>query len=291
MRAFNDFVNLLKLDVEIYHNAKVCGDWLIREHVLGKTCFHVVTSGQCMLSVPGLLETHFNQGDLVLFPRELAHKMWPTQPMSGKQVHVAYDSNLPGTGMLCGEVKVMHLYQNQLLDALPPVLLIRNDEKAPWLAQLSSLLLAESQNYGEVSSQMLNRLSEMVFIYALRYFIETENPQQGLLALYGDSRLAKAIQEFHQSPAQKWGLSEMASQAGMSRTSFSKQFKLKSQWTVYQYICWWRMQLAWEKLHLGNKVSHVAEQVGYQSEAAFSRAFQKQFQTSPGQIRRSKKAV
>ncbi|MCF6194854.1 MAG: AraC family transcriptional regulator, partial [Kangiellaceae bacterium] len=268
MSAFNDFVNLLKLEVEIYHNAKVCGNWEIQEHELGKTCFHIVTSGSCMLSVPGLLEIQFNQGDLVIFPKELAHKMWPVDSLKGPQEHVHYESELAGTGMLCGEVRVMHLYQNQLLEALPPVLLIRNSQENPWLGQLTKLLLEESTKYQESKSVTLNRLSEMVFVYALRHHIESEDSSVGLLALYGDTRITKAIKRFHDNPQQKWALDALASEAGMSRTRFSKRFKGVSGWTVGQYISWWRMQLAWEKLSAGDKVISVAEQVGYQSEAA-----------------------
>ncbi len=286
MSAFNDFVILLKLEVQIYHNAKVCGDWLIKEHTLGKTCFHIVTTGRCMLSVPGHLESEFNQGDLVIFPRELQHSMRPIAPQTGEQLHLSYDSKVPGTGMLCGEVGINQLYQNQLLNALPPVLLIKNNHSTPWLEQLKTLLLNESIQYEQIKSETLNRLSEMLFIYALRHYIEQENPQQGLLALYGDPRLSKAIKAFHQSPEQKWGLDKLANEAGMSRTSFSKYFKQKSCWTVNEYTTWWRMQQAWERLKQGDKITKVAELVGYQSEAAFSRAFQKQFGKNPGLVRR-----
>jgi len=289
MSAFDDFVSLLKLDVEIYHNAKVCGNWQIQEHQLGKTCFHIVTSGRCMLSVPRHMEITFNQGDLVIFPRELAHKMCPIEEMQGPQEHLSYTTNLPGTGMLCGEVKVMHLYQNQLLDALPPVLLIRNDKSNPWLSQVTSLLLSESTNYPEVNSVTLNRLSEMLFVFALRHYIERKDTSTGLLTLYGDMRLAKALKIFHASPQLKWSLGELALKAGMSRTRFSNHFKTVSGWTVGQYTSWWRMQLAWEMLKTGDKIMLVAEQVGYQSEAAFSRAFLKQFGKNPGVVRRDSK--
>jgi len=290
MSAFNDFVSLLKLEVDIYHNAKVCGNWEIQEHELGNTCFHIVTSGQCLLDVPGLLQTEFNQGDLVIFPRELKHKMWPVEEMKGDQEHLPYNTQLSGTGLLCGEVKIMHLFQNQLLNALPPVLLIKNDSSNGWLSHLTNLILEESTNYHVIQSESLNRLSEMLFIYAMRYYIEKEDCQKGLLALYGDNRLAKAIKAFHISPQNKWGLNQLANEAGMSRTSFSNYFKQKSGWTVAQYTTWWRMQSAWEKLSLGDKVVDVAEQIGYQSEAAFSRAFQKQFGKNPGVVRRESRS-
>jgi len=286
MKAFDDLVSLLKLNVSIYHNAKVCGNWTINEHLLGNTCFHIVTSGRCQLDIPGHLSCEFNQGDLVIFPKELKHSMSAIDDKVGKQAHLAYSSNRAGVGMLCGEVSIMHLYQNYVLDALPPVLFIRNDDSALWLSHLTQLILEESKQYEDGKSETLNRLSEMLFVYALRHSTKNSDRPQGILAIYADARLARAIQHFHKQPDKKWGLASLASLAGMSRTSFSNQFKSKSGWTVNNYTSWWRLQLAWEQLRMGKKVSDVAERVGYQSEAAFSRAFQKYFKKSPGAIRR-----
>ncbi len=81
-------------------------------------------------------------------------------------------------------------------------------------------------------------------------------------------------------------MEQLATKAMMSRTVFSEKFKVVSGWTVGQYITWWRMQLAWNLLRNGQAVAPVAEQVGYQSEAAFSRAFKKMFEVSPGRVRR-----
>ncbi len=274
------------MNVNIYHNAKVCGDWVINQHSLGATCFHIVTTGRCFLSVPNHLETEFNQGDLVIFPREIEHKMYAIDDIKGEQQHLSYHSELPGTGMLCGEVRVLHRYQNQLLDALPAVLFIRNDQQAAWLQPLVSLFLEESlREHGE-TVETLNRLSEMLFIYALRHHLDKGDCKQGILALYGSSNLAKAVKAFNYSPQKKWDLASLASEAGMSRTSFAENFKRISGWTVNQYTHWWRMQLAWEKLERGDKVSVVAEAIGYQSEAAFSRSFKKQFEINAGQVRR-----
>jgi AraC-like DNA-binding protein len=286
MTAFTDFINLLRLQVNIYHNAKVCGNWVINEHTLGTTCFHVVTTGQCRLNVPEHLDTEFNCGDLVIFPRELQHSMHPIEQQTGEQQHLSYATELNGTGMLCGEVSVLHLYRNQLLSALPPVLLIRNNDEAPWLNNIVQLLLQESCTEDEPNSVMINRLSEMLFIFALRHYLHNDNCQKGILALYGNERIATALKHFHDTPEQKWDIDSLAQKASMSRTAFATKFKQQSGWTVNQYTNWWRMQIAWDQLKSGDKVSAVAFQIGYQSEAAFSRAFKKQFSVSAGSIRR-----
>ena len=286
MAAFSDFINLLRLRVNIYHNAKVCGDWVINEHSLGATCFHVVTSGSCILNVPGHIETEFNQGDLVIFPHELEHSMMPIEALTGEQQHLSYSTSLAGTGMLCGEVSILHLYQDQLLSALPPVLFIRKLDGKPWLKQLIELIVDESVNRLQTNSVILNRVSELLFIYALRHNLENNPKDSGILDLYGNKKLARAIEAFHNDLSSKWDLVTLANVAGMSRTTFVETFKRQSGWTVNQYTTWWRLQIAWEKLTQGNKVSDVASQVGYQSEAAFSRAFRKQFDVSAGQVRR-----
>lgn len=286
LSAFSDFISLLRLEVNIYHNAKVCGDWVINEHTLGATCFHLVTQGRCQLEVPGHLSTQMNIGDLVIFPRELAHSMHQIDDFSGPQQHLSYDNARQGTGMLCGEVQVMHLYQSQLLNALPAVLFIANNDQVPWLNNMLALLVNQSQQQEQGDPVILNRLCELLFVYALRHYQQNQPSQSGILALYSDNRLANAIKAFHQAPGLKWDLVNLAKQAGMSRTVFSASFKRLSGWTVNQYTTWWRMQIAWEQLRRGDKVIDVALQIGYQSEAAFSRAFQKQFGLSAGQVRR-----
>lgn len=80
--AFSQVLQLLKLDVAIYHNAKVCGNWRIDEHNIGATCFHIVTEGRCSLDVPGYFNGVLGCGDLVIFPHELTHYMQPIAALS-----------------------------------------------------------------------------------------------------------------------------------------------------------------------------------------------------------------
>ncbi len=107
-----------------------------------------------------------------------------------------------------------------------------------------------------------------------------------MLALYGHPRLARVIAAVHQQPGRDWTLDAMASEAALSRTAFAETFKAVSGWTPGQYLTWWRMQLAWSLLSGGESTAEVAHRIGYQSEAAFSRAFQKMFQIAAGKVRR-----
>ena len=285
---FSDLVEMLILDVDIYHNAKVCGDWLIEEHNIGATCFHIATTGCCTLNVPGHFTGTLQQGDLVIFPHELAHTMRAGKGMKGDQQHIAFKDaqDIDGTGMLCGEVRFKHAGSKYLLDALPAVFIVPAEQAKPWINSLLGMIMDESLNSAPAGKAILDKLAELLFTYALRQYLSDSPDKVGVLAIYGNTKLAKALEAIHQNPEKPWTLESLARTAALSRTVFSETFKKTSGWTATQYLNWWRMQLAWSMLSKGEAVSKVSETVGYQSIAAFSRAFKKVFNTTVGKVRR-----
>jgi AraC family transcriptional activator of mtrCDE len=286
--AFSQILHLLKLDASVYFNAKVCGNWRINEHTLEATCFHMVTVGSCVLDVPGQFSGILNCGDLVIFPRELAHSMVPVKPQSGEQAWFDYRiaQDIEGTGLMCGEMRFQHKGSRYILDALPPVFVIRYDASNRWLGSLLEMIVTENMCVSPASKALLDKLSELLFTYALRQYL-TDNPGEvGMLAIYAHARLAQAINAIHQHPEYEWTLESMAKEAALSRTTFVETFKTVSGWTPGQYLTWWRMQLAWSKLRSGESTAEVANSVGYKSESAFSRIFQKTFSTAAGKVRR-----
>lgn len=288
--AFSQILHLLKLDASVYFNAKACGNWRINEHTLGATCFHMVTIGSCVLDVPGHFNGVINCGDLVIFPRELAHSMVPETPMVGTPRPLDYRAaqDIEGTGLLCGEMRFQHQGSRYILDALPPVFVLRHDSSNTWLKFLLEMILAESLTVSPASKVLLDKLSDLLFTYALRRYLTDHPSEVGMLAIYGHPRLAHAVHAIHQHPEQEWTLELMAQEAALSRTSFAETFKATSGWTPGQYLTWWRMQLAWSLLKAGERTAAVANKVGYQSESAFSRIFQKTFSIAAGRVRRGK---
>jgi len=286
--GLSEVLQLLNLDVDIYHNAKVCGAWRIDEHNLGATCFHIVTQGRCRLVVADEAPMELHCGDLVIFPREITHHMQPIDRLSGEQQHLAYlqAASLDGTGLLCGEVRFQHKGSQFLLDALPAFFIIRSSNDNRWLNAVLDMIVRENGTEQPASKIIINRLSELLFTYALRQYLADNPEQSGMLAVYSDANLVKAISCIHSKPENNWTLERLAKEAGLSRTVFAETFKNVSGWTPGQYLIWWRMQLAWTLLKNGATVSQVAEQVGYQSDSAFSRAFSKMFSVSAGKVRR-----
>jgi len=287
--ALSSVFHLISLNVSVYHNAKVCGNWRVTEHHLGATCFHIVTVSKLVLDVPGHFHGALNTGDLVIFPRELSHVMTSVMPLEGAQRHLAYREALEmdGTGLLCGSVRFRHPGSRFILDALPPVFIIRYDHSNYWLKSLLDIFVAENMHSGPATKVIFDKLSELLFTYAIRQYLMDHPSEVGMLAIFGHTRLAVAIREIHRHPDWEWTLDIMARAAAMSRTVFAETFKRVSGWTPGQYLTWWRMQLAWSLLSDGITLAETANQVGYKSESAFSRAFQRMFGTAAGVVRRS----
>lgn len=289
MTAFNDLLGLFQLNVSVYHNARICGEWRLHAHDSGATCFHMPTQGRCILEVPGHGKWQLNEGDLVIFPKEIAHSMYAVAGQEGEQQHlpIAESQGIEGTSMLCGAVTSLHRSSQHIMSMLPAVLVVAGEKAKRWLIPLTELIVLESMNNNNMDSPILKRLSELLFAYALRCYAENYQHSGGVLALYTHPRLALAIQAIHGAPQKPWQIASLANECAMSRTQFAKLFSAVSGYTVMQYLTWWRMQLAWSKLSQGATVEQTAEDVGYRSTAAFSRAFKAEFDTTVGAVRSS----
>ena len=295
MSALLEMLSMLRAKVELYHNARVCGDWVIQEHSTGATCFHMATQGTCQLDIPELGQWQLGEGDLVLFPRELPHTMYPEQSClsQGSQRHLPIHESQAqaGTSMLCGQILFQHRAARQLLDALPSVIIIPSNPDTPWLGHLLALIIEESLQGAQLDNPVLNRSCELLFTYAVRHYVESlhgsgDQHPVNLLSLYAHPQLSVAINAIHQHTGKPWTLASLAKEAAMSRTRFANLFKSVSGMSAGEYLMWWRMQVAWEALEQGNGLSDVAERIGYRSEAAFSRAFKAHFGQTAGHVRR-----
>jgi AraC-like DNA-binding protein len=290
MAALDNLLELIHLQVDVYHNAKICGDWSMSEGELGRTCFHLITLSRCELSVPGHIQCILEEGDLLIFPKELPHSIYSLKDHEGLQEeeHLSYSSGKEGTGMLCGKVQFTTEGKSHLLNTLPPVWIIRKKKGKHWIQPLLHMIQQESFKESP-SETVINRLAELLFIHAIRYYLEQEHQEAEVLALYTHSSLSKALEGIHRNPERAWSLEALGRECGLSRTSFATLFKKVSGWTPNQYLVWWRMQVAWRLLRQGGVTAMVAEQVGYVSVASFTKAFQKAFQTTPSKVRKASK--
>jgi AraC-like DNA-binding protein len=179
---------------------------------------------------------------------------------------------------------------NPLLSALPKVIHLSasGSQNAPgWLGTLLKIAATESGTARAGTENVLSRLSELIFVEAIRRYAETLPPSQtGWLAGLRDPMVGQALAAIHGDATAAWTVEGLARLSGLSRSVFAERFTAMVGNPPMQYIALWRMQLAARLLAAGDGVAAAAAAVGYESEAAFSRAFKKLVGHAPGSWRR-----
>lgn len=178
-----------------------------------------------------------------------------------------------------------------LLDLLPPLLHIRMDQDRTHLLQATLQLLAmETAQRGLGSGLIVSRLADIIFAQAVRAYIDSLDAEAdtGWLAALSDRRIGAALHLLHKDVASSWTVETLAAAAGMSRSAFALRFKEKVGQSPLDYLTRWRMFRAGHLLrHTDKPLAEVANSVGYESEAAFNKAFKRSTGAAPGAYRRS----
>ncbi len=281
-----------ELQASIYASPSVCGAWQIGGQDQSKQAvFHLIGRGHGWLhmhelSAPIALGT----GDLVVFPHNAWHMISPDPELKDDQVHLVTDGDGPLTSMICGMLQFQLGARNPIVDALPELIFIRADQGGPKLSMLAQLLAAEADT-GNLATPtwgqqlVLDKLADALFVLAIRHYIEHSDDRRGLLGALADRRLGKALSAMHAEPGHPWQVAELADAAGMSRTAFSNHFHAVLGESPISYLTQWRMQRAATELRQGATVTELTERFGYQTEAAFRRAFKRVIGSPPGKVR------
>ena len=273
---------------------------------LGEIPYHIILGGSAVLEDPegGPTRTLIS-GDVLLFPHGSAHALHdgsdaaPAPARQRPTLNVIFHEN-DGTGdrldMLCGHFILSAANERLIRSYLPRRLILHAPENSAVAAApgadaqvvgLVGLMRAESaaENLGGLA--MLNALSTALFAIALRLASEVTAPPDGLLALAGNPRLAPALTALFNEPARAWTLPELAQRCNMSRATFIRHFQERLGRSASDLLTDIRMTVAANALKTSNKsTGAVAELAGYQSEAAFQRAFKHQMGSTPAQWRR-----
>ena len=262
--------------------------------------YHVIAEGRCWATVAGMSPIQLEAGDIIVFPHGDPHILG-SEPGLTATPHLSIykeaaaarslpmSCSLGGDGestlIICGFLGCDVSPFNPLIATLPRVLHIRDRAGSTrgWLSQFVLVALAESRDQRPGAQSILARLSELMFVEAVRRHLETLSAEEtGWLAGVRDPAVGRALAAIHRQPAHSWSLEDLAREAGASRSALADRFALLVGKPPMQYLMQWRMQLAAGLLARGEKVTNVAFDVGYESEAAFSRAFKKLTGYSPG---------
>lgn len=271
--------------------------------------YHVVTQGECYGMVAGLPPVRMEAGDVIVFPHGDEHVMASDPeivPSGGPaprppNVQLPFvlkegpDNQTPKTSIVCGFLGCDARPFNPLLSTLPRVLHVKasSTPKAVWLNHFTHYAAMESKEKRAGGECVLAQLSELLFVEVVRIHLDSLPPEQtGWLAGLRDPYIGQSLSLLHERPAHSWGLEELAREVGLSRTVLAERFAHLVGQPPMQYLAQWRMQIASGFLARGTaKIAQIAADVGYDSEAAFSRAFKKFVGISPAEWRKRKAAA
>lgn len=269
------------------------------EHLIS---YHLMMEGACYASVEGEPLIEVGAGDIILLPHGHTHilssapGMRRTPEMSmyrrTSEVQLPARISVGGEGgkparFVCGFLGCDMQPYNPLLSALPRVIHVAN-HTAGALGAYFQAAIAESSDSRMGGACMLGRISELMFVDAVRRYLETlPADRTGWLAGLRDAYVGRALAALHGDPARQWTLHDLASEIAMSRSVLAERFSAFVGQPPMQYLTNWRMQLAANLLRTGtDNIAVVANRVGYDSEGAFSRAFKKIVGLPPSEWRR-----
>jgi len=236
-------------------------------------------------------ETHIIGSSTDLSPEVLAPLLanqLATRP--GEVMKLEYGGGEAVTRMVCGFLSAQDLWRNPLLSALPRLFKVSmRGSSASWLETSMRFATEEATSAHAGSATVLAKLSELVFVEAVRHYVGTlPDDCKGWLAGLRDRLVARALMLMHARPAHPWTVEDLAHKVGMSRSGLAQRFTDLLGVPPMQYLAQWRLQLAAQQLRLsGSPLAAIAEDVGYESEAAFNRAFKREFGIPPATWRRN----
>jgi AraC-like DNA-binding protein len=261
--------------------------------------YHIVTGGRCWGRLIGGPPVTLEPGDVIVFPHGDPHVMSgdpalkvesvPTVPGRYPETVKVGERGPVTATLVCGFLGCDRRPFNPLLATLPPQLHLPGLSSG-WRQAFVRQVVEESGAHRMGASSVLTRLAELMFVEVLRSYLEVmPRGQKGWLAGLRDDVVGRGLGLLHGAPAHPWTIDELADGVAMSRSAFADRFTALVGQPPMQYLAHWRMQLAAGRLAMGNaKVAAIAEEVGYDSEPAFSRAFKRLMGVSPAAWRRAR---
>lgn len=275
------------------------GNWRLDHPQLptGEAAYHIVSAGECLLRLPDGRSTPLRAGQLLLLPHGSSHLLShgdgtpgrPRQDRHGALPRVRIGRGTHGLDMLCGHFH--YAPASPLFAALPETLLLDLQPDSN-LGRLVALLRQEAESQRHGTRTVIDSLSGALFTLILRTYLEQQPMLDGALALLSDTRMARAWQAMLDDPARPWSVSELAALANQSRATFARNFAALAGTSPGAMLTRLRMEKARTLLRTSTlSLNAVALEVGYESPAAFSRAFRQCHGEAPGRYRQAGRSV
>jgi len=318
MDALSDLLRVVRLSGGVYLDAEFSAPWCVSAQGSPEDCrlamveparimaFHFVLSGRLLFQVEGAPPVELHGGTMVLLPRNDLHTLASgpgLPPVSGDHLaqadpgdglaRIRYGGGGEKTQIVCGFVGT-DVRQHPLIDALPPVLTLdlNGTPSCDWVARSFRYASEELGSARPGSAAVLAMLSELLFVEAIRQYVATLPPdRRGWLSGLRDPVVGRALALLHTQIARAWTAEELAREVFLSRSAFAERFTALIGVPPIKYLATWRMQVAAQRLRETQRpITRIAMDVGYESEAAFTRAFKREHGASPAAWRKPRPA-
>jgi AraC family transcriptional regulator, activator of mtrCDE len=297
MSVLAGWLRTLHLETEVFFRGVFCNRWGLSTSGSGFASFHLVLDGECWLhctalDAPRRLVTH----DIAIFPRDAPHVISSSpehadlcgKPLAAGDEHVQPDG---GTALACGRFRLARQRTNLVFEALPDCLVVSLGDDSPgsWLRPMLKHVLSSVRSQTAEDDVIVERCIELLFVEVVRRHVCSAPQEAGIIAALRDPYLHRALAAVHREPARAWNLNALANEAALSRTAFCQRFLRVMGRPPMRYVAQYRMQLALKWLNEPQQgILAIALRSGYETEAAFCRAFKRETGLAPGAYRRSR---
>ena len=296
----SEVIRSVKLQGSIFFRSHLTAPWGMALPAAQEPTFHIVLAGQALLHAENMPEpVLLREGSAVLLRDGDSH--WIADHSGTPKVPSQHASEAYGRGeplfrgertdchLLCGSFHFDRDISHPLFSTLPECSVINYSDGTglEWLLRMGSLMETELVHEQPGSNAIMDRLCELFLIQLLRHLLKFAGDSAGFVAALDDAHINKALERIHQQPAAPWNLENLAEVAGLSRSAFAKRFHVLVGVPPKSYLTMWRMQKARTLLQNPYKLlEQIAAEVGYASDVALIRAFQRQYGMSPTEMRR-----
>ena len=307
MDVLTDVLETLRARGACYASVSAGAPWGLELPGGDIAAFHLILDGRCLLRMEGHPDVELRGGDLVAVPNGTPHHLIsdsePRAPL--RLTELLAKPRKPGPATLeigergarstfvCGKIVFEDPAGHPLLAALPPVVLLRGGATSlvEWLDPTLRFIASEAGSTRPGAQTVVSRLADILFVQIVRAHLASVPPEtSGWLGALSDPQIGGALGRIHENPGRNWTVQSLAASAGMSRSAFAVRFTRLVGEPPLHYLTRWRMQKAQRLLRDGRApLSDVAASVGYDSEAAFSKAFKRAVGAAPGTYRRRAK--
>ncbi len=306
--GITEFLTALTVRSSVYCLSELRAPWGFEVDGANVAKFHLVLDGQCWLLADGASPVRLTAGELVILPRGERHTVCDElnsvvldldlliadHPLDD-QARLRYGGSGPRTRLLCGGFALGGASPASLLEMLPSVLRLNAVDTGviDWLEPVLGLAKQEADGASPGAPAMFAKLADVFVAQAVRtYLIERERAGLLRLAPLADPPIGAAVALIRDQPARPWTVQALAREVGMSRTLFSTRFRAVMSESPMRYVARVRLGQAAEYLITTRlSVDAIARRTGYGTSAALSKAFKREYETSPGQYRENQRTA